>query len=194
MQESGPKSKKIPRFSKMTEPARHLHAVDPTTGEIIDCPGCLARDDEIAGLQTELRGWRTRYANLKRDKDAEAQSRQLLGQGGGPLARMAHRHRPGQVPSGQATASGSASPSCERTASTSAGGRSGGSPMSPTRKTLPSGLVETYRDWELCFRNRATFERYARRGCANPRRANNSLSARKASAPARNRRRRGTVT
>jgi hypothetical protein len=28
--------------------------------------------------------------------------------------------------------------------------------------------VETYNDWELLFRNRGTFERYARRGWANP--------------------------
>lgn len=66
------------------EPARHLApvpaetpliVVDPETGERV---GMLAehtqeRDDVIAGLQRDVKGWAARYAELKRDKNAEAQ-------------------------------------------------------------------------------------------------------------------------
>lgn len=56
----------------------HLRIVDTGTGEIHDsCPQCAAKDDEIRGLQRDLRGWMTRYANLERDKRAEARSSDL---------------------------------------------------------------------------------------------------------------------
>ncbi len=48
--------------------------VNPHTGEVIepDCAECRKRLDEIAGLERDLRGWARRYAELKRDRDAEA--------------------------------------------------------------------------------------------------------------------------
>jgi len=66
------------------QPGRHLRPVEeevplivvnPETGERV---GMLAdhtqeRDDVIAGLQRDVKGWAARYAELKRDKDAEAQ-------------------------------------------------------------------------------------------------------------------------
>lgn len=65
------------------EPARHLKpvsdevaliVVNPDTGERV---GQLADytqrlEDEIAGLQRDIRGWAARYGDLRRDKDAEA--------------------------------------------------------------------------------------------------------------------------
>jgi hypothetical protein len=53
----------------------HLHVVvNPDTGEIVepDCEGCRTKNDEIAGLERDVRGWAVRYAELKRDRDAEA--------------------------------------------------------------------------------------------------------------------------
>lgn len=52
-----------------------LIVVNPETGERM---GNLADytqelDDVIAGLQRDVKGWAARYAELKRDKDAEAQ-------------------------------------------------------------------------------------------------------------------------
>lgn len=53
----------------MNQPDRHLHVA----GEVHpDCAGCLAKDDVIRGLERDLNGWRWRYADLKRDKQAEA--------------------------------------------------------------------------------------------------------------------------
>lgn len=51
----------------------HLRLVDTTTGEVIEnCPGCAGRDDVIAGLERDVRGWAARFAQLKRDKEREA--------------------------------------------------------------------------------------------------------------------------
>jgi hypothetical protein len=60
-------------------PARHLHVVDAETGEVFPngCPACAIKDDEIAGLQRDVRGWAHRYAELKRDKEQEAREHQL---------------------------------------------------------------------------------------------------------------------
>lgn len=55
-------------------PRRHLAAVDPDTGEILDrCPGCAERDDQIRGLERDLNAWRLRYADLARDKERDAE-------------------------------------------------------------------------------------------------------------------------
>jgi hypothetical protein len=58
------------------EAARHLHVieVDSETGEVVEptCEGCQRRDDEITGLERDIRGWTVRFAALKRDKLAEA--------------------------------------------------------------------------------------------------------------------------
>lgn len=62
----------------MAEPARHLHVIDPETGEIHEqCPGCARLEDEIAGLVRDIRGWAARFAELKRDKDREARENPL---------------------------------------------------------------------------------------------------------------------
>ena len=46
-----------------------VRELDPTV-----CPHCQVKDDEIEGLQRDILGWTTRYANLKRDKEAEAKA------------------------------------------------------------------------------------------------------------------------
>lgn len=63
----------------MAQPARHLQVVDPDTGELRDhhCEECQAKDDQIAGLEKDLRSWRARYADLKRDKEQEARDHLL---------------------------------------------------------------------------------------------------------------------
>ncbi len=61
------------------EAARHLHVIDAETGEVVTdgCPGCAQLQDIVAGLERDIRGWTTRYANLKRDKDAEARDHEM---------------------------------------------------------------------------------------------------------------------
>lgn len=59
----------------------HLHAVqfDPETGELIEpeCPECRKKQDQIDGLERDVRAWRARYAQLRRDKDREARENPL---------------------------------------------------------------------------------------------------------------------
>lgn len=58
----------------MSEPALHLvgdQLVDEQ-GEVHRCPHCQRLEDEIEGLQRDIRGWAHRYRELKRDKEAEA--------------------------------------------------------------------------------------------------------------------------
>lgn len=53
-----------------------LRLVDETgevVGEELRCDGCDTLKDQLKGAQTEISGWRARYANLERDKLAEAQ-------------------------------------------------------------------------------------------------------------------------
>lgn len=53
----------------------HLHIVDTETGERYDldqCPQCQVMQDKLDGAEKDINAWRTRYANLKRDKEAEA--------------------------------------------------------------------------------------------------------------------------
>lgn len=68
---------------------RHLSAVEdvaalpdvvihPGTGEQIQLGGMVQRlEDEVAGLQRDIRGWAARHAELKRDKDAEAEGSEV---------------------------------------------------------------------------------------------------------------------
>ena len=149
----------------MNEPARHLHAVDPTTGELIECPGCLARDDEIAGLQTELRAWRTRYAALKRDKQAEAQGDTLWGTAIALFTEW--RIATGHMRSGwTADRFFLCQPYLREDGFDLCRYAVWGISAHPNRREVTKTYHETYDDWELVFRNRATFERYANRGAA----------------------------
>lgn len=55
----------------------HLRVVTED-GEVLDeCPGCKHREDVVAGLERDIRGWAARYQELKRDKDREARESDL---------------------------------------------------------------------------------------------------------------------
>lgn len=73
------------------EPARHLRpapeptelvVLNPATGEQTSLAEYTqALQDQIDGLDRDIRGWRTRFANLKRDKAQEAREHELWPQG-----------------------------------------------------------------------------------------------------------------
>lgn len=56
---------------------RALRLVDRETGELHACPDCQRLEDEVAGLQRDVRGWAHRYRELKRDKEREARGSSL---------------------------------------------------------------------------------------------------------------------
>lgn len=69
----------------MPEPALRLvqtddgHLVDSTTGEHLgECPNCAAVQDQLDGAHKEIRAWRARYADLKRDKEREMKDHELF--------------------------------------------------------------------------------------------------------------------
>ena len=54
---------------------QHLRLVDTETGELSEadsCPNCDEWKAQAEGAQVEIRGWRTRFANLKADKEQDA--------------------------------------------------------------------------------------------------------------------------
>jgi hypothetical protein len=54
------------------------HRLDEVTGEIVPiCERCDLLEDQIAGLQRDIRGWAIRYRNLERDKEKEARAHDL---------------------------------------------------------------------------------------------------------------------
>lgn len=68
----------------------NLRLVDTSTGELLEgdaCPTCEYLEKQIAGMDTELRAWRTRHANLKRDKEQEMRGSNLW-----PLAVAVFRY------------------------------------------------------------------------------------------------------
>lgn len=61
------------RHLQPVEDAPQLVVLNPATGEQFPLSAHTQRmEDEIAGLQRDIRGWAARYRNLERDKEAEA--------------------------------------------------------------------------------------------------------------------------
>jgi hypothetical protein len=72
----------------VSDAARHLRPVEDEVDPLLVHPDSGERlgvlsdhvqhlHDQIAGLETDVRAWRTRHANLKRDKGKEARDHQL---------------------------------------------------------------------------------------------------------------------
>jgi hypothetical protein len=144
--------------------------VDPATGEILEappCANCLQLEDQLAGAEKEIRSWRASYANLKRDREAEAQAHEKWG------IAIALWHE-WILATGHLKSRWSqdrfwlCAPFLEVDGFVICRWAVWGIAHEPNSKRLSSGLVEVYDSWELCFRNRGTFERYAVRGYFNP--------------------------
>jgi hypothetical protein len=62
-----------PKGGRSDEPTPGMWEVDPNTGELFPrCADCILKDDELAGLKTNLKGWQLKYAQLARDAEAAA--------------------------------------------------------------------------------------------------------------------------
>jgi hypothetical protein len=63
----------------MSAPVRHLRVLDVDTGEALDRDVYIVQlEDQIAGLQRDVKAEHLRYENLKRDKAREAQEHGLF--------------------------------------------------------------------------------------------------------------------
>lgn len=144
----------------------HLALVNEVSGEIeqIDrCPDC-------AELERELARQRTIIANLRRDKLAEARNHELWGLATALFGewRFATGHEKSRFPGREGQRFWDCEPYLRTDGFVICRWAVWGVALWPNAKTLPDGSQEIYDEWELCFRTRGHFERYARRGYKNP--------------------------
>ena len=118
--------------------------------------------DVIEGLERDIRGWTRRYAELQRDKDAEARAHESW-----PtlMALFAYwREETGHL---KARWTGdrfwAALPLWQSFGTGNCAAGVAGIGHEPNRKQLKNGRWEVYNSWELLFRNAGTLERYAKR-------------------------------
>lgn len=141
---------------------RHLHSVDVETGQILeDCPACEEYRRQLEGAEKEIRAWRARYANLKRDKEAEAKEHDLF-----PIAkRLFGKHRKA---TGHTRTAFSAdrfwlcAPFIEKYGEPYIERAIEGIAYDPHRASKPNrrGKIEVYDHWENLFKSPATLQRY----------------------------------
>lgn len=153
---------------------QHLHLVDPGTGQAYDpetgelaqrCPQCAALEEDLRGVESEKRSWRSRYFALKRDKDAEAQASPVWGWAVALFWEW--KIATGHMRSGwTAERFFLCKPYLERDGFQMCRLAVWGVAAHPNTKQVTKDYAEVYDDWELLFRNRGTFERYVNRGWA----------------------------
>ena len=146
----------------MPEPARHLRVID-SQGEVQDdCPQCQALRDQLAGAETEIRGWRQRYQNLKRDKDADAQ-KDALWPTAVELFALWRRDTGHKRSLWTLDRFEKVRPLLEKYGRSACELAIRGIAYEPNTKMRKNGTMERFDDWGLVFRDAGTLERYANR-------------------------------
>lgn len=151
----------------MGEPASHLRLIDPDTGELTEaaCPTCKDRAFQLDELTRKYHGVLAQLGKMRADKTAEAKAHKWWG-----LAislfqdwKMVTGHyRSGWT----AERFWLCQPFLESDGYATCRFAVWGLAACPNVKRITDDYQEVYDDWELCFRTRATFERYANRGKA----------------------------
>jgi hypothetical protein len=135
--------------------------MDRETGELFQrCPDCILKDDEIKGLKTNLKGWQLKYAQLRREKEAEARASEWW-----PVAVVLFgiwKDLTGHLQSAWSYdrfvlvvpfLSAHGPTLCERAIAGIAFDH-----YSAPRK---NGTTQHYNEWERCFKDSGQFERFA---------------------------------
>jgi hypothetical protein len=142
----------------------NLRLVNTETGEVHEggCPDCFERDDVINGLQRDIRGWTARYADLNREKDAEARAHKLWPEAKRLFAvwreRCNHpraRWTPDRFWECFPMLRDDGGQMCELAIE--------GAAFDPFETTRKNGSVKRHDDWELIFRDRKHFEDFCNR-------------------------------
>lgn len=147
------------------ERARHLHPVDPETGEI-NCIECLERQRILDELNRKYHGALAQIGKLRADKEAEARGHQLWG-----LAVALWKEW--KFATGRTRSNWredrfwQCEPFLRKDGFVICRWAVWGVAYMPNTKQVGEHL-EVYNDWKLCFRDSDTFERYAKRGYRNP--------------------------
>ncbi len=125
---------------------------------------CAVLHDQLAGAEKEIRGWRTRYANLARDRQAEAEGDPLWPLG---VRLFAYWRRCCDHPRAMWTAArfelcrpflGDLE-GCLRAVA--------GARFDPFTRQRKNGTLERYNGWELVFRDAGKFESFRERAPKN---------------------------
>ena len=142
-------------------PAAALKIVEAVDSAPVD-PQYQAMLDTIDGLQRDIRGWARRYADLQRDKNAEARSHEAW-----PVALRLWGYWVEQT--GHARAKWSQDrfwillPHLQQWGAGNCAAAIAGIAFDANSKRLKNGKLEVFDTWELCFRSTGTVERYMRR-------------------------------
>lgn len=129
-----------------------------------DCPGCLALKDQLQGAEKDIKAWRTRHANLKRDQEADAQKDALwlVIKALHDLWRNVCKHLKSEFGLTEYKQAlpyvkrrGYGVEMCERAIA--------GAGFQPTTSRRLNGTVKRHDDWELIFRNHSKFEEFCNR-------------------------------
>jgi hypothetical protein len=147
----------------VTRPA--LKLVNPETGEIHDpgeCRECRHKDDVIAGLERDIRGWAARYAELRRDLVQEAKQHPMYDD---VKAIFAYWKRACRHPRSQFSADRFwlIQPFFERHGEAMCRKAIDGAAFDPMTKRRKNGSIERFDSVELIFRDEGKFESFANR-------------------------------
>lgn len=141
------------------EPAR-LAVVRAEPVEV--SPELQAMQDVIEGLERDVRGWTRRYAELHRDKMAEARMHESW-----PTLMALFSYWQNLTGHTRARWTGDrfwiALPLWQTFKTGNCAAGVAGIAHDPNRKPMKNGKVETFDSWELLFRNAGTLERYIKR-------------------------------
>jgi len=157
----------------VSDTARHLRPVEDEVDPLLVHPDSGERlgvlsdhvqhlHDQIAGLETDVRAWRTRHANLKRDKEQEARKHALW-----PAAVEVFKHwqQTCRHPRSQFTAERFwlVEPFLARHGKELCMMAIDGAAFDPFTKKRKNGSVKRFDDWELIFRNEGKTEEFVNR-------------------------------
>jgi len=146
--------------------AGHLRLVDHE-GQVHEleeaCPLCAERDRELARMRRIV-------ADLRADKLAEARGHELWPQARAIFVewQTATGHTRSKWPGAQGQRFWLVEPYLRTDGFVIVRWAVWGVAYMPNTRQLPDGHTETYDDFELAFRTRGHFERYAKRGYRNP--------------------------
>jgi hypothetical protein len=122
-------------------------------------PEAQAMLDVIAGLERDVRGWAKRFAELQRDKNAEARAHDSW-----PKIMLLFRYWQEMTGHTRARWTGDrfwlALPLWQEFGTGNCAAGVAGIAHDPNRKPMKNGKVEVYDGWDLLFRSTATLERY----------------------------------
>lgn len=146
--------------------------VNAETGEVVepDCQECRKLMDQLAGAERDIAGWRCRYAELKRDRDAEAREHPMWDVG---RALFTEWKKATNHPRSHWTPERFWQ--CERFLTGERFGATveercvwirraiAGAQFDAFRTTRRNGSVKAHNDWELLFRSEDKFREFVAR-------------------------------